>query len=389
MYEDYPSSGGQHQAAVVIAAAPHDPVAAGLADELERLNVRVALVSDIEPYIGRMSACIVVLRPQTAHSSAVRVIFDARPPQLIPVLAVPMELPPGPWTTPPITLTRGAESAAYEIASALRGLRAPATRPMYPPEPEYPPAPGYPGYPPTPAYPGYPGYPTTPAYPSTPLYPMASGPGYPVPPYAPAAPAPRRSHALAWTIGSVAIALVVILAVVGGVLAVKRLGPQIAHQATATATVPANFTAYTDTHGLYRLNVPVGWSTTTESDVIVFGSPSHDAAFEVTSVNITMSADEMSATEQGFFKGADSGAGGNGTYSNLQGPTTVTIAGATWTREAADLTVKDGATFHAVVLIANHGSGALLVAYLAPSEHFASADSSAFQPMLNSFQFLK
>lgn len=369
---------------MVIAAAPHDPVAEGLADELERQNIRAALVSDVAPYAGRMSACIVVLRPQTAHSSAVRAIFDARPPQLIPVLAVPMELPPGPWTTPPITLSRGVESAAYEVAGALRGLRAPQTRPMYPPESEYQPAPA-------PGYPAYPGYPTTPAYPSTPLYPMASAPGYPASPFAPApaAPAPRRSHAMAWTIGSIAIALVVILAVVGGVLAVRRLGPQIAHDAaTATATVPANFTVYTDTHGQFRLNVPTGWSTTTQTDFTGFASPSDDADFAISTVGVTLTPSDMQSSADEFFKAADSGGGGNGTYSNLQGPTSVTVGGTTWTREEADLAVKGG-TLHAVVLITNHGSGAFLLAYAAFSDVFASTDSNAFQPMLNSFQFLK
>ena len=326
-----------------------------------------------------MSACVVVLRPHTAHSGAVRAIFDARPPQLLPLLAAPMELPPGPWTAPPITLARGVESAAREVAGALRGQRAMRSQPMYPPVTGYPSALAYPA---TPAYPAYP------AYPATPAYPAPSGPPHFAPGYAPApAAAPRRSHAAAWVLGSIALVLLLAVAAVGGVLALRHNVVPVTHQ---TPTIPANFTVYTDAHGLYRLNIPADWSTTTNTkdNVITFDSSSNDASFAVTTADFTMTADHIRANEDAFFKAADTAGGGSGTYANLQGPSSVTIAATTWTREAADLTVKLG-TLHVVVLIANHSSNAFVLAYGAFTKVYTSTDTSDFQPMLNSFQFLK
>jgi hypothetical protein len=181
--------------------------------------------------------------------------------------------------------------------------------------------------------------------------------------------------------------LLLVATAIGGVLALRHISTPVAHH---TPTVPANFTTYTDTHGLYRLNIPADWSTTTNTkdNVISFDSSSNDASFAVTTADFPMTADQIRANEDAFFKAADTAGGGNGTYNNLQGPTSVTIAGAPWTREAADLTVKLE-TLHAVVLIANHGRNAFVLAYGAFATVFASSDASAFQPMLNSFQFLK
>lgn len=366
MYGDYPSS--RSRSVVLIAAPPHEPAAPDLADELERLvPQRVVVTSDVGRYSGRMSACIVVLRPQTARSSALHAIFDERPPLLIPVLAAPMVLPPGPWTTPPVTLARGVEVAAFEVADALRGTRAPHSRPVYPPAPAYP---------------------TTPAYPSRPLHPMAPGPAYPGAAFGPAqmpAASPRRSHAALWIAGSLALVVLIALAGIGGLLALKRSNVLAPHP---SPTVPAHFTTYTDTGGLYRLTVPQGWSTRMENTIIGFVSPSAQAVFEVTSISVTMSSNDIRTNEDEYFKALASGAGGSGTYTNLQGPSPVTLAGATWTRESADVTVK-GSPAHAVILIANHGSNAFLLAYFAYSNVFASTDAGDFQPMLNSFTFLK
>src|SRR5579875_61478 len=73
---------------------------------------------------------------------------------------------------------------------------------------------------------------------------------------------------------------------------------------------------------------------------------------------------------------------------NKTGPTTVTVAGQSWTQEAADVTPGGQAqTAHAVVLSVTPGGNVYTIAYYASPSAFANLNTVAFQSMLKSFAF--
>jgi hypothetical protein len=73
---------------------------------------------------------------------------------------------------------------------------------------------------------------------------------------------------------------------------------------------------------------------------------------------------------------------------NKTGPTTVTVAGQSWTQETADVTPGGQAqTAHAVVLSVTHGGNVYTIAYYASPSAFANLNAVAFQPMVKSFTF--
>ena len=90
----------------------------------------------------------------------------------------------------------------------------------------------------------------------------------------------------------------------------------------------------------------------------------------------------------GFAPGFVSAESITGTVTNKTGPTSVTLAGETWSQYAGDLTTGD-TTEHIVLLIAGHTTNTVILATLAPKSTFASDDTKFFQPMLKSLAFLQ
>ena len=273
------------------------------------------------------------------------------------------------------------------------GQQPPVGQPVYgqPPYGQQP----QPGMPPTATYP-YPGYPGGP---------MMS----PVPP-----PLPSKKTPVALIAVLVALAVVVVAGVLFAALALARGGGFAGAAATATAVptatplptatpsptagianVPAGFTAYQDSSGLYQIVYPTNWvKTSTSGD---FGlttlagadSSGHANVFEIEYIKGT-SAGAATTVADTFFSALSNSV--HGQVSNKQGPTQVTLAGERWTRESADVTATAaGATQvqHVVVQVATHGGYTFVIAYLAPASSFDATNTSIFTPMLDSFTFLK
>ena len=81
------------------------------------------------------------------------------------------------------------------------------------------------------------------------------------------------------------------------------------------------------------------------------------------------------------------GQSSSGNVDNKEGPTHVTVSGATWVRVAGDV-MTAGARLHEVVLVANHSNNMYFVDLAAATSNFAAADARYFQVVTRSFQFL-
>lgn len=196
----------------------------------------------------------------------------------------------------------------------------------------------------------------------------------------------------------VGIVILLIAMAGGGALLVSRMraaSANISASATATPTVPAGFITYTDPGGAFQLYVPKDWTTqppssTTQSPyTTLFENSDEKGVLTIASISGTFDQSALSASEKSVFEGMSTGGGGPGTYSHLQGPTTVSLGGEHWSQESADVAVAHGTTLHAVVLLANHAGHAYVIAYAAIPANFKSLDTKDFQIMLQSFKFLK
>lgn len=202
-------------------------------------------------------------------------------------------------------------------------------------------------------------------------------------------------------LAAVLTVLVVILLIAvagGGALLLLRLHANTPATASATATpaaVPAGFKTYTDPGGAFQLYVPKDWTTqppssTTQSPyTTLFENSDETGVLTIASISGTFDLSTLSASEKSVFEGMSTGGGGPGTYSHLQGPTTVSLGGEHWSQESADIVVAHGTTLHAVVLLANHAGHAYVIAYAATQASFKSLDTKDFQVMVQSFKFLK
>jgi hypothetical protein len=239
--------------------------------------------------------------------------------------------------------------------------------------------------------------PITQTYHATPLQPpeTQTQPYTPVAPPVPqpARPTSKRNPAL--LIVGVIVAVVILLAIIGaavvfanraGLLAVATPMATTAATATATATVPAGFIQFADDGNVYKLNYPSDWKKTATSGdfslTIFTGTPEKiPGVFEVEYFKTKVDPKTIQDT---FFTELEK----SGKVTNKQEPTTVSLAGEAWQRETADIGTGS-MTQHVISLAANHGQYTLLIAYLAATPAFDSADAQAFQPMLNSFQFVQ
>lgn len=401
-----PSQGNPN---LVIAAAPGEPLAEALAAELRNLGWRATVAEQVAPYASEARACVALVTPTSLSSPALASALATQGTPLIPLVVGGAPLPPGPWAVPPIVFSGDPAQAAREIVAAASNLAgAPATggpgaTMPYMPAPPYAPAP--------PSQPFQP-YQAMPAPPSQPFQPYQAMPAYPTQPgytaypqgAAPAAPPKRRRWPI--VVGVIA-AVLLVLCVGGGALAYANLRsfvgtvsvgvsqtetaqaaltPQATPtlEATPTPVIPANYTLYTDSSAGYSVAYPDSWTKHVSKSDVVFDDNNEPADMLVGWIDANFSQSEIKSTETQFFKSV---AGSGGTYHNVHGPTTVTLAGESWTKESADISVS-GQSVHAIVMMANHGSNSYIISYLATKSSFASLDARYFQPMTQTFSFL-
>jgi hypothetical protein len=267
---------------------------------------------------------------------------------------------------------------------------APAPEPYQQPYPPRRPPPQVPPYPQDPRGVPYP-YGTQDPYGVLGPYGPYSVPGQYGPYDSEPVPSPRPRN---W-LGQVVVALVVFAVLV--VFALIRFAPAATTQpTTAPATVAspaqgtpaAGFHAYTNTAVGVQFNVPDGW--TTQNQTTSFGplvqatSPDGTAALGVGSIPIPSGGN---VNEVAAANGAMAGAADSGSVDNKEGPSQVPFGGATWVREAADLT-RSGTRLHFVVYVATHGTRVYILDFAATIATFAATDARYFQPTIQSFRFL-
>lgn len=373
------------QRLVLIAASPGDPVAEALAYGLRQYGWTPVVTDQVEAHAAGAQACIVPLAPASLSSPAVIAALNARPANLIPLVMAPMSPPYAPWAVAPIPSSGFAEHDSAAIHRALVGLLGPAApAPSMPPQVTAP----YPSmYGAQPTYPmGYPGPQGHAGY-------GAGG----VDPQTQSAPPKRRSSLPLIFTGIGALALVVL--VLGGwyayhvtripaaVTSAKATATAPTPAPTPTATLPPGFSLYADPAGDYRVDQPTSWTRSVSNGDAVWVSGEQGGDIVIGHVSGTATNDEIVSTESSTFKEISLSAGGNGSYDHLEGPTSIPLAGETWTQEAADMTIH-GVVLHTVVIIANHNGSAYIIAYAGLKNDFSSLDSHTFYPMLLSFTFL-
>lgn len=360
-----------------------------------------------------------------------------------PAAAQPAMTPPAPLAQPPQPSPAPPAYTPTPVAPVMPAgyapYQAPPTQP--PAQPPYPYAPvqapgapyGYPAQPVQPQPPaGYPpiaptlpyGYPpqgmqgmqAPPTQPPAPGAPPAYGspygaPGGFQPPYPgmmvpPQPPEKRRNNTLIAVIAGIVL-LAIVLGVIG-VLALKgsphaKATPTATTQPTATATtsitVPTGYTAYTDANKLFSIGYPSDWSNTDTSgngvSGVLFNNPDRSDIYEVAQLPASgISTSQLSTVLGEFFTGfASSLPSGSGTVSNQTAPQDITIAGDTWTQEAADIKYTDtsgaSATAHAEVAAVSHNGHVFFIADATPdATQFATEDALYFTPMTDTFTFL-
>lgn len=412
---------------LVLAAAPTDGAAQAIAQELQRLGWETIVTDQVGQYAYEAYACIVLLlSPEAPHSAAVQSALEARPANMIPLVIPTVSPPYARWAGPPVPVAASLALTAQSINDALGHLDG-ATSPrqaamgQYVPggQPVEPIPPSQPVYPSQPAYPQQPGYPTNePTYPATAaggqafyagnqptmpgMQPTMQYPGQPYPGgpgVAPQPNAPRRNRAAIFGIIGGVVLLACVLACLGGLYFTRGVAGKISTSiratltarpatATATASMPVGFASFTDPGGYYRLNAPTAWKATSTSTYSGWLSSSPIAEVAIASASGSPTSSDIQNAIGQTLKSFSTGAGGSGSYTTTQGPTTVSLAGESWTQEAADVGVK-GVTLHSVVMGATHNGRFYIILYVAPKDTFDTTDTQSFQPMLNSFTFLQ
>lgn len=127
---------GPRRARVVVAAAPGDPRAVRLVDDLTALgwDVRLAETPDDAEAYGAGAIGVAVLRPRYWNAPPIAALVRSNPPYLIPVLAEPMALPRGPWAYEPIPMNSPSqvlEEVDQALSDGVRSLG--MRRPSHPP----------------------------------------------------------------------------------------------------------------------------------------------------------------------------------------------------------------------------------------------------------------
>lgn len=115
---------------ILILAPPGDGAAQALANALRTFGASVAVeeTGDLSKYVPYAPTYVALLTPEMPLSPAVAAAMSAAPARLIPVMTAPLNVPPGPWTAAPLTLSANPQ----ETAQAIVGMLAQVPPPGYP-----------------------------------------------------------------------------------------------------------------------------------------------------------------------------------------------------------------------------------------------------------------
>jgi len=260
----YPTSTSGTGPSLFVVATEGDYRAQSLADALRQLgwNVTLATRPELATQAAGATAVIALLTPTTWNAPAVAAGVTSRAPRVIPVLAEPMALPNGPWTSAPFSLS---SDTARQISETLRGVtnnQQQQSAAQYAPQPSRPFEPAATQLPPSQAPSPY----AAPSMPyQQPTIPASNWTATPPPPPLGAAPtfSPVPARRGGGALGRVLIGVAVIVVLLG--IALVKVLPAIVQTISANTNAP------------YTTNVPGPtcdkgggvWSTTSPSNVTI------------------------------------------------------------------------------------------------------------------------
>ncbi len=153
---------------------------------------------------------------------------------------------------------------------------------------------------------------------------------------------------------------------------------------TATATLPGGFVPKTDTNHLYRFGVPASWvalpppkKAPSNVEFTTYTDPTHSSAFEVESFAGSAQPGGAVLDQQALLHNSS-----NATPTSISQPSSIPLAGVTWTLETAKLNItQNGATLtqDLVVLSAAYNDTTYIIFYYSPDTPSGSqfADDTA------------
>jgi hypothetical protein len=183
------------------------------------------------------------------------------------------------------------------------------------------------------------------------------------------------------------LVVAIILVAAGGAYVLTHARPPAGGAAATQTNTPVAVRAITDTTANVRFNIPQGWTTT--------GSVAAGNGFEAESLdhNSVIVVAALSLPSGATFdpvagaKGALAGAANYGPVTYEQGPTNVSLAGATWTQVTGSYT-REGTHLREVVLVMVRGGKMYLLSLISTVDTFDTANTRYFQPLEQSFTFL-
>ena len=116
----------------------------------------------------------------------------------------------------------------------------------------------------------------------------------------------------------------------------------------------------------------------------IFANPITGASFDIGTLSTTDVPPQQIVEQELTLLGQKTG------IANRSGPTSVFIAGQSWTQESGDVTVavnKQPTAMHATALAVIHGGHTVYLLELAPVDTYLTIEPF-FQQILQSFQFL-
>ncbi|MGH2504742.1 MAG: hypothetical protein ACRDID_19710, partial [Ktedonobacterales bacterium] len=171
-------------------------------------------------------------------------------------------------------------------------------------------------------------------------------------------------------------------------------GITCASQATPPAAIkPASgYSAYGAT--AFALTYPTGWQTKTQSSVaqnqcdvdFLFAQPNGGAA----SFNVEEAGAFTSLSDQQIIQAEAQAAQQQGStlVEITSAATTQSIGGEVWQRREYQVTPKSGVKLHLALLATHHKGAGFAIIMVSSDTGFASDDTTTFEKMLTSFQFV-
>jgi hypothetical protein len=204
---------------------------------------------------------------------------------------------------------------------------------------------------------------------------------------------PPRSNVTAALLG-VFLVVAVLLAAGGAYVLTHTHRQPVSATAQQTVTAIATITVtqvslrtVTDATTNVRFNVPQDWSTTgsvAATGGFQMASPDRISGILVAAITIPSgwTFDPVAGA-----KGVLAGAANYGPVTYEQGPTNVSLAGATWVQVTGSYT-RGGAPLREVALVTTHNSLAFVLSLISTVDTFDTANTRFFQPLEQSFTFL-